>query len=109
MVRGTATALGIKSMARDYGHVVKVALETGPGMSQRLGAGMVRHVETQWLWVQGVLHRRAALIPKTPVTSSRTAHKRDLETSRTGKSYPFSVSVCSTFRWTGHEAERTKL
>ena len=41
-----------------------------------VGAGMVRHVETQWLWVQGVLHRRGALIPKTPVTSSRTAYER---------------------------------
>ena len=69
-----------RAWPENYGHVVKVALETcsvsGPGMSQRLGAGMVRHVETQWLWVQGVFHRRGALIPKTPVTSSRTAYER---------------------------------
>ena len=58
MVRGTATAFDMKSMTRYYGHEVKVALEiasvSGLDMSLRLGAGMVRHVDTQWLWVQGV-------------------------------------------------------
>ena len=42
VVRGTATALGMKSMARDYGHEVKVALEidsVSGSMSLRLGAG----------------------------------------------------------------------
>ena len=40
MVRGPTTALSMKSMARDYGHEIKVALETGSvsgrGMSLRL-------------------------------------------------------------------------
>ena len=51
---GTATALGMKGMARDYGHEVKVAFGTdsvsGRGMSLRLGAGKVRHVDIQWSW-----------------------------------------------------------
>ena len=60
-MRGTATALGVKSMARDYGHEFKVALDTfGCGMSLRLGAEKVRYVDTQWLGVQGVSHMREA-------------------------------------------------
>ena len=70
IVRGVATALGFKSMALDYGVVVKIVTETdsvaGRGMSLRLGAGKVRHVETQWLWVQGVFHRKEATIRKIP-------------------------------------------
>ena len=45
-----ATALGMKSMARDFGLEVKLQLETdsvaGRGMALRLGAGKVRHIET---------------------------------------------------------------
>ena len=59
-MRATAPALGMKSMARDYGYELNVALETdsvsGRGMSLRLGAGKVRHVDTQWLSMQGVFH-----------------------------------------------------
>ena len=70
IVRGVATALGFKSIALDYGVVVKLVIETdlvaGRGMSLRLGAGKVRHVETQWLWVQGVFHRKEATIRKIP-------------------------------------------
>ena len=70
IVRGVATSLGLKSMALDYGITRKIILETdsvaGRGMSLRLGAGKVRHVETQWLWVQGVFHRREAEIRKIP-------------------------------------------
>ena len=32
-------------------------------------------------------------------------HTRDPVASRTGKSYPFSVSRCSAFRWTENEVE----
>ncbi len=49
---------------------MKIVTETdsvaGRGMSLRLGAGKVRHVETQWLWVQGVSHRKEATIRKIP-------------------------------------------
>ena len=47
VVRGTATALGMQSMTRDYGHGFTVALEkdsvSGCDMSPRVGAGKVRH------------------------------------------------------------------
>ena len=60
IVRGTAAALGMQSMARDYGHEVKIALETdlvsGLGMWLRLGAGKGRQMDIEWLWVY---HRRS--------------------------------------------------
>ena len=70
IVRGVATALGLKSLAKDYGLAVTVAIETdsvaGRGMALRLGAGKVRHIDTQWLWVQGVFHFKEATIKKIP-------------------------------------------
>jgi hypothetical protein len=70
IVRGVATALGMKSMALDFGLVVSLQVETdsvaGRGMALRLGAGKVRHIDTQWLWVQGVFNRREATILKIP-------------------------------------------
>ena len=60
--RPTAAALGMKSMA-------KVAFDdsvSGRGMSLCLGAANVRHVDTQWLWVQGSFHKRDATIRKIP-------------------------------------------
>ena len=64
----------MKSMARDCGNEVKVALKTdsasGRGISFRLGARKVRHVDTQWLWLQRVFHRREATIPKIPGRST---------------------------------------
>ena len=52
---------------------VHVARETGSvserGMSPRLG-GRVRHVDTRWLLVQGVFHKREATIPKIPGISN---------------------------------------
>ncbi len=50
--------------------VVAVVLETDSvavrGMALRLGAGKVWQLDTQWLWVQGVFHRRDASIRKIP-------------------------------------------
>ena len=49
IVRGVATGLGLKSMAKDYGIEIAIVIETdsvaGRGMELRLGAGKVRHVE----------------------------------------------------------------
>ena len=35
-------------------------------MGQRLGAGKVRHLQTQYLWVQDVFHTRRATLRKIP-------------------------------------------
>jgi hypothetical protein len=70
IVRGVATGLGLKSMAKDFGVELELQLETDSsaarGMSLRLGAGKVRHIDTQWLWVQGVFNRKEAVIKKIP-------------------------------------------
>ena len=51
IVKGVATGLGLKSMAADFGISLKLIIETdsvaGRGMTLRLGAGKVRHIETQ--------------------------------------------------------------
>ena len=71
-VRGTATALGMKFMVRDCGHEVRLHWKQiqhlDVALPLRLGAAKVRHVNTQWLWVQGVFHRREATIRETPRT-----------------------------------------
>ena len=77
IVRGVATALGLKSLAKDYGLAVTVAIETdsvaGRGMALRLVAFKVRHIDTQWLWVQGVFQRKEGTIKKIPGIENEAA------------------------------------
>ena len=57
-------------MARDFGMEVDLELQTdavaGKGMATRLGAGKIRHIATQWLWIQRVFHERLATVVKIP-------------------------------------------
>ena len=50
IVRGVSAGLGCQSMARDFsqtkGLVIKTDATAGKGMSQRLGAGKLRHLQT---------------------------------------------------------------
>ena len=52
--------------------MIKVSLETdsvsGRGMSVRLGAAKVRHVDVEWLWVHGVFQRREAEKTQEPAS-----------------------------------------
>ena len=57
------------------------------------------HVVFPWLMHAAVLKLAAMGGPLTT----------DAVANRTGKSYAFSVSASSTFRWTEHEAERASL
>ncbi len=70
IVRGTAVGLGAVSMGRDYGVGFKLEVATdasaGRGIALRLGAGKLRHLHTQYLWAQGVYHRREAVLIKIP-------------------------------------------
>ena len=63
IVRGASAGLGCQSMARDFnqtkGLVIKTDATAGKGMGQRLGAGKVRHLQTQYLWVQDVFFSHA--------------------------------------------------
>ena len=52
-------------MARDLGMEATLELQSiqtyavaGKGMAIRLGAGNIRHLATQWLWIQRIFHER---------------------------------------------------
>jgi len=70
IVRGTSVGLGAQSMCKDFGIAKELIVETdataGRGMALRLGAGKVRHLHTQYLWVQAVYHDRIARLNKVP-------------------------------------------
>ena len=79
-VKGTSSGLGSVSIASDMGLVMSLMLETdataGKGMVQRLGAGRVKHIETQFLWIQRIFYEKKASIRKIP----RTVNGADLGT-----------------------------
>ena len=56
LVKGTAQGLGIMAMAEDLGVQVRLMVHTDSsaaiGISARRGLGKLRHIETQFLWVQ---------------------------------------------------------
>ena len=70
IVKGVATAIGMQNAAKDLGIKVAIAVETDSvaarGMALRLGAGKIRHIDTQWLWVQRIFHERKCSIKKIP-------------------------------------------
>eukprot|EP00959_Pyramimonas_sp_CCMP1952_P363148 7604569-Pyramimonas_sp.AAC.1 len=57
-------------MCKDYGMTKGLAIETdataGRGLALRLGAGKVRHLYTQYLWVQAIYHEKLAKLNKVP-------------------------------------------
>jgi hypothetical protein len=56
VVKGASSLLGLKSIIADMGKQVTAALYTdstaAKGMAQRRGVGKVRHLHTQYLWIQ---------------------------------------------------------
>ena len=76
----------MKSMTRDYGHELEVALETdsvsGRGMSRRL-SGKVRQVNTQWFRVQCVFHRREATLRKISGISNEANLRTKIQDGKT--------------------------
>ena len=81
IVKGTAVGLGAASAAVDLGFKdLKVRVETdasaGKGIALRLGAGKVRHLETQYLWSQRIFYDKKAEVKKIP----REENESDLGT-----------------------------
>ena len=68
IVKGTSVGLGAASMARDYQVNLRLVVSTdataGKGIALGLGAGKVRRLHAQYLWAQGVFHRREADLRK---------------------------------------------
>ena len=71
IARGTVTALGTKSMARDCGHEVNVTLE--------IDMLLVRHVDTQWLLKQTFMTK--FFLVRKPDTSCKTLHEGQIVAS----------------------------
>ncbi len=61
-IKGAAVLLGAQSLARDLGKEFKARLGTdssaAKGMCGRRGLGAVRHLETQYLWIQQAVRLR---------------------------------------------------
>ena len=69
--KGLSNSLGLRSLIKDYGlGDFKIIIETdasaGKGIAMRLGAGKMKHLETQWLWSQRIFYDRLAEINKIP-------------------------------------------
>ena len=66
LLKGASQALGLQSMAQDFGDSLNVGLYSDASaaiaISQRKGLGKVRHISTQYLWLQErVLNKQIAL------------------------------------------------
>ena len=70
VVKGTAEALGLKSILADFGFDAKVRLRSDAtaaiGMVLRQGLGRVRHLATSDLWVQQKAKNRYIEVEKLP-------------------------------------------
>ena len=69
--KGLNVSLGLRSLIKDYGlGVFKIVIETdasaGKDIANRLGAGKVKHLETQYLWSQRIFYDKLAEVKKTP-------------------------------------------
>ena len=70
IVRAGSTGLGIQSLFKDMGVDVKVQINTdsstGKSIASRRGAGKVRHLDSQELWIQERVARGDISIKKIP-------------------------------------------
>ena len=70
IVRAGSTGLGIQSLFKDMGVDVKVQINTDPStgksIASRRGAGKVRHLDSQELWIQERVARGDISIKKVP-------------------------------------------
>ena len=56
LLKGASQSLGLQSMAADFGDDVSIGLYSDASaaiaISQRTGLGKLRHIQTQYLWLQ---------------------------------------------------------
>ena len=50
----------------DFKIVIETDASAGKGIAMRLGAGKLKHLETQWLWSQRIFYDRLAEVKKIP-------------------------------------------
>ena len=72
VIRGTAEALGVQSLLKDFGRSVTIQLKSDAtaaiGMVKRLGLGRVRHLSVADLWIQQRLRQGGLALSKWPGT-----------------------------------------
>ena len=71
ITKGLSNSLGMRSLILDFGlPTFKIVIETdasaGKGIALRLGAGKLKHIETQYLWSQKVFYDKLAELKKIP-------------------------------------------
>ncbi len=68
--KGGSVALGMQSMARDFGDELTLDLRTdssaSKGMASRIGLGKVRHLDTALLWLQHHVNQKKIRLHKEP-------------------------------------------
>lgn len=67
-LQGASVALGFRSMAGDLGEDVKLILRSDSsaalGIIGRRGLGQIRHIETGYLWLQGIVSMKRLSVKK---------------------------------------------
>ena len=68
IVSGVSEGIGIQSILADYGIQVNVHVHTDSsaaiGVTKRYGNGRIRHLQTQFLWIQGLVADSRVVIHK---------------------------------------------
>ena len=70
LVKGAAMGLSMQSMMKDWGIALAVKLLTdssaAKGVTDRLGLGKLRHIQTRYLWLQERVHAKHLSVEKVP-------------------------------------------
>ena len=68
LIKATAQAKGIMSTLFDFGHMLKCTVCTDAsaaiGIVHRVGLGRTRHIDVQFLWIQGEVQSKAVKVVK---------------------------------------------
>ncbi len=100
IVKGSAEGLGMQSLMNDLGMSlaleVKADASAALGVVQRIGLGKLRHIHTNWLWVQDKAQSKTIQYGKVPgsanpadaLTKPLDAHTLTEHTRRVNVEYP---------------------
>ena len=86
LVKGAALTLGMLALAQDLGESLSATVNTDAsatlGIIQRQGLGKLRHVSTQFLWIQEKVRTDAFDIAKVPGYNNSEAHCKSRRADR---------------------------
>ena len=70
LTKAGCVGLGIKSLYKDFGHDMQIMMNlhtdstAAKGIASRKGLGKLRHIEVQYLWLQGHIAKRDVILRK---------------------------------------------